>query len=60
MAKHNEILKTFKSIIPMFDFGMKDHKDLVSIKYIMWKAHSLQSSHQHIIESLSQEKSFKL
>lgn len=29
MAKHHEILKNFKSVISMFDFSVKEHKDLV-------------------------------
>lgn len=30
MAKHHEILKNFKSVTSMFDFSVKEHKDLVS------------------------------
>jgi len=30
MAKHNEILKTFRANIPQFDLTVKDNKDSVS------------------------------
>jgi len=30
MAKHNDILKSFRSIVPSFDITAKDHKELVS------------------------------
>jgi len=29
MAKHHEILKTFRAIIPSFDWNLKEHKDLL-------------------------------
>ncbi|XP_066544598.1 high affinity cGMP-specific 3',5'-cyclic phosphodiesterase 9A [Amia ocellicauda] len=29
MARHNEILNKFKSILPVFDFSNKDHKDVL-------------------------------
>ncbi|KAG2459314.1 PDE9A phosphodiesterase, partial [Polypterus senegalus] len=31
MARHNEILNQFKSLLPAFDFSNKDHKDLMMI-----------------------------
>jgi len=34
MAKHNEILKTFRAIIPSFDITAKDQKEIVSCLYI--------------------------
>lgn len=30
MAKHNDILKTFRAIIPTFDITAKDQKEIVS------------------------------
>lgn len=29
MTRHNEILSKFKSILPVFDFNNKEHKDVV-------------------------------
>ena len=29
MTRHNEILSKFKTILPVFDFKNKDHKDVV-------------------------------
>jgi len=30
MAKHNDILKTFRGVIASFDITVKDHKEIVS------------------------------
>jgi len=30
MSKHSEILSTYKSLLPSFDFSNKDHKTVVS------------------------------
>jgi len=30
MAKHNDILKTFRGVIASFDITAKDHKEIVS------------------------------
>ena len=34
MAKHNEILNNFKSVIKNFDFKNQEHTSLVSIAYL--------------------------
>ncbi|XP_072882852.1 high affinity cGMP-specific 3',5'-cyclic phosphodiesterase 9A [Hemitrygon akajei] len=31
MARHNEILNQFRSILPVFDFNNKDHKDILTM-----------------------------
>ncbi|XP_076730942.1 high affinity cGMP-specific 3',5'-cyclic phosphodiesterase 9A isoform X2 [Maylandia zebra] len=31
MSRHNEVLNKFKSILPVFDFTNKDHRDLMTI-----------------------------
>ncbi len=30
MAKHNEVLKSFQAMVPVFDVDNKEHKDMVS------------------------------
>jgi len=34
MAKHNDILKSFRAVIQIFDWSAKEHRDLVSIIFI--------------------------
>ncbi|XP_042074510.1 high affinity cGMP-specific 3',5'-cyclic phosphodiesterase 9A isoform X1 [Haplochromis burtoni] len=39
MSRHNEVLNKFKSILPVFDFTNKDHRDVVRLQSIVeiWK-----------------------
>lgn len=30
MAKHNDILKSFRAVVQIFDWNAKEHRDLVS------------------------------
>lgn len=39
MSRHNEVLNKFKSILPVFDFTNKDHRDVVRLQSTVkiWK-----------------------